>query len=112
MYVAEMGKVCVGYDTYYAITSLATASYMTMYDICGDWSIQTTGTQPVTADAVDYWMISTLELSTSLRSSVVSDIVDYGSSFRFYNAVDGYLRYIYVEVYGDGVGLVKRSAKK
>lgn len=81
-----------------------------MYNICGDRATMTTGTQPRIASVLNDWMINDLKLSESLRVAIVNDVEMYGATFRFYNAVDGYLRYIYIEPNGDGLGLMKRKA--
>jgi len=109
LYVGEIGFVCNGFNTDAVSSYKATEGYMAMYNICGDRATMTTGTQPRLASVLNDWMINDLELNESLRILIVNDVNTYGSSLRFYDAVDGYLRYIYIEPYGDGLGLMKKK---
>ena len=109
LYVGEIGYVCTGFNTAAVIPGKATQAYLAMNELCGNRATMTTGTQPRTSDVINNWMINDLELNESLRVSLVNDVESYGSTLRFYNAVDGYLRYIYIEPYGDGLGLAKQK---
>lgn len=105
MYVAEVGYVCNGFNFSAVTASKATEGYIAMYNICGDRSTQSTGTTCYTASQVSQWMKS---LQITAFDQVNGDISAYGSSFRWYNAVDGYMRYIYIEPCYDGKGLMKK----
>ena len=107
LYIAEVGYVCNGFNTNAVAVNKATEGYIAMYNICGDRATMTSGTQPRAASVINNWMTYDLALSPSDINVVSSDINYYGASLRFYNAVDGYLRYIYVEPVGDGIGLMK-----
>lgn len=107
-YVAEVGTICNGFNFGAVSQSKATEGYIAMYEICGDRATQSTGTTCYTASEVTQWMKS---LQISAFDQVNSDIAAYGASFRWYNAVDGYKRYIYIEPCYDGKGLMKKSAK-
>ena len=106
MYVAEVGTICTGFNFGAVDQSKATEGYLAMYQICGDRSTQSTGTTCYTATQVTQWMKS---LQISAFDQVNADIAAYGASFRWYNAVDGYQRYIYIEPCYDGKGLMKRG---
>lgn len=110
LYVGEIGYVCTGFNTSAVQSYKATEGYMAMYDICGDRATMTTGTQPRTASVINDWIINDLKLTESFRILIVNDVNTFGSTLRFYDAVDGYLRYIYIEPYGDGKGLMKQNA--
>ena len=106
MYVAEIGYVCNGFDFGSVDQAHATQGYVAMFQICGERATQGTGTTCYSASEVTAWMKS---LNISAFSQVNTDIAIYGASFRWYNAVDGYMRYIYVEPCFDGEGLMKRG---
>ena len=106
MYVAEIGYVCNGFDFSSVDQAHATQGYVAMFQICGDRATQGTGTTCYSASEVTIWMKN---LNISAFSQVNTDIAMYGASFRWYNAVDGYMRYIYVEPCFDGDGLMKRG---
>lgn len=109
LYVGEIGYVCTGFNTAAVIPGKATEAYMAMAELCGNRATMTTGAQPRTASVINNWIINDLKLSEALRVSLVNDVERYGASLRFYDAVDGYLRYIYIEPYGDGLGLAKQK---
>ena len=100
-----MVTICTGFNFGAVDQSKATEGYIAMYQICGDRSTQSTGTTCYTASQVTQWMKS---LQISAFDQVNADIAAYGASFRWYNAVDGYQRYIYIEPCYDGKGLMKR----
>lgn len=105
-YVAEVGYICNGFDFGNVTQNNATEGYIAMYSICGDRHTDGTGATCYTATAVSNWMKS---LNISAFEQVNADIATYGASFRWYNAIDGYKRYIYVEPCYDGKGLLKRT---
>ena len=109
LFIGEIGYVCNGFNINAVSNTRATEGYMAMHNICGDRATMTTGTQPRVASVINDWMINDLELHESLRIAIVNDVNAYGSTLRFYDAVDGYLRYIYIEPYGDGLGLMKKA---
>lgn len=108
LYVGEIGYVCNGFNTNAVSSYKATEGYMAMYNICGNRATMTTGTQPRAASVINDWLVNDLQLPESFRILIVNDVNAFGSTLRFYNAVDGYLRYIYVEPFGDGLGLMKK----
>lgn len=109
LYVGEIGYVCEGFNTNAVSPSAATEGFTAMSSICGNRATMSSGTTPRTAAVINSWMADDLLLSETFRILLVQDVETYGSTLRFYNAVDGYRRYIYIEVYGDGIGLLKRS---
>lgn len=111
LYVGEMGTVCTGFNTNAVQVGKATEGYSAMASLCGNRAQQTTGDQPRYASVLNNWMTYDLALNETLRTALVSDVNTYGSTLRFYNAVDGYLRYVYIEYYGDGLGLLKQKAE-
>jgi hypothetical protein len=111
LYVGEMGTVCTGFNINAVQVGKATEGYSAMASLCGNRAQQTTGDQPRYASVLNNWMTYDLALNETLRTALVSDVNTYGSTLRFYNAVDGYLRYVYIEYYGDGLGLLKQKAE-
>lgn len=107
MYAAEIGKICTGFNFGAVNQAKATEGYLAMVEICGNRATQSTGTTCRTASAVTSWMKS---LNISAFDQVNADIAAYGASFRWYNAEDGYKRYIYLEPCGDGKGLMKKQS--
>lgn len=108
LYIAEIGYVCNGFNTAAVSNNKATEGFIAMYNICGDRATMTSGTQPRTVAVINNWMTNDLALNPSFVNLIESDVIYYGSSLRFYNAVDGYLRYLYIEPVGDGIGLMKQ----
>jgi hypothetical protein len=115
-YAAEIGTVCVGFanslptqpidDTY--MVSNGTNAYLNMYQMCGDraeYQVKGNSTQ------VTSWL-NQFNISTVIFNSINQELFVKGNSayLGFYAARDGYLRYLYVELVGDGKGLLKISA--
>ena len=107
LFIAEVGYVCNGFNIQAVTPQYAFENFLIMYNLCGDMATMSTGTQPRIAQVIVDWMILDLRLEQSHINLIASDMQIYGSSLRFYNAVDGYLRYIYVEPVGDGLGIMK-----
>lgn len=78
---------------------------MAMYSICGN---RVTLSYPcVSTESVASVLVS-LNLSKTAIDQLVSNAVTYGSSLYWYDAADGYKRYIYFEECYDGRGLLKK----
>jgi hypothetical protein len=113
IYVAEIGTVCVGFanslpiqpiDNTYMVSN-GTTAYVNMNSMCGDRSqYYTTGNSTY----VTSWL-NGFNISNVIRNSINQELFINGNSayLGFYAAVDGYLRYLYVELVGDGKGLAK-----
>lgn len=102
----EVGNVCNGYNINVAINdkSKPVESYYAMYQICGDRANLTYVCEP-TEQSVEHM----LELVNEQTALQIVDLAEkYGAAFGFYNAVDGYLRYVYFEQCYDGKALMKR----
>lgn len=102
----EVGNVCNGYNIDVAINdkSKPVESYYAMYQICGDRANLTYMCEP-TEQSVEHIM-KLVNKETALQ--IVDLAKNYGAAFGFYNAVDGYLRYIYFEQCYDNKALLKR----
>ncbi|MBO7500654.1 MAG: hypothetical protein J6T45_04845 [Fibrobacterales bacterium] len=105
LYAAEIGYICEGFDFGAVTQARATEGYIAMYSICGDRATQTTGTTCRTAAEVGNWLLS-LNITTDQINLLDNTIAAYGAAFYWYNATDGYQRYIYVEPCYDGIGLL------
>lgn len=102
----EIGNVCNGYNINVAINdkSKPVESYYAMYQICGDRANFTYVCEPL-EQSVQH-ILTFLNKETALQ--VVELAENYGAAFGFYNANDGYLRYIYFEQCYDNKALMKR----
>lgn len=102
----EIGNVCNGYNIDVAINdkSKPVESYYAMYQICGDRANFTYVCEPL-EQSVQH-ILTFLNKETALQ--VVELAENYGAAFGFYNANDGYLRYIYFEQCYDNKALMKR----
>lgn len=103
----EVGNVCNGYNIDVAINdkSKPVESYYAMYQICGDRANLTYMCEPI-EQSVEHIM----ELVNKQTALQIVDLAkNYGAAFGFYNAVDGYLRYVYFEQCYDGKALMKRQ---
>ena len=105
LYVAEIGYICEGFNFGSVTQARATEGFLALYSICGDRSTQTTGTTCHTAADVGNWLLS-LNITTDQIALIDNTIAAYGAAFYWYNAVDGYQRYVYVEPCYDGIGLL------
>lgn len=103
----EVGNVCNGYNIDVAINdkSKPVESYYAMYQICGDRANLTYMCEPI-EQSVEHIM-ELVNKETALQ--IVDLAKNYGAAFGFYNAVDGYLRYVYFEQCYDGKALMKRQ---
>lgn len=103
----EIGNVCNGYNIDVAINdkSKPVESYYAMYQICGDRANFTYVCEPL-EQSVQH-ILTFLNKETALQ--VVELAENYGAAFGFYNANDGYLRYIYFEQCYDNKALMKRN---
>ena len=112
IFYGEIGTVCVGYanlfspplDNTYFIAD-GTNNYVNMYSICGDKAQSfITGTPA----EVTSWL-NTRNISTAIFNAINQELFIKGNSayLGFYPAVDGYLRYLYIEELNDGKGLAK-----
>jgi hypothetical protein len=111
----EIGTVCVGYtnlfstplDNKYFIAD-GTDNYINMYSVCGD-KMQSAieGTE---AEGTDW--LNARNISSAIFNKINQELFVKGNSafFGFYPAVDGYLRYLYIEEMHDGKGLLKNLA--
>lgn len=101
----EVGYVCNGYNIDVVINdpSRAVESYYAMYQICGDRSTQTYEC----VDAETAAAALTRLFNQTTATEVVNRSKQYGATFGFYNAVDGYMRYVYFELCYDGKALLK-----
>ena len=103
----EVGNVCNGYNIDVAINdkSKPVESYYAMYQICGDRANLTYMCEPI-EQSVEHIM----ELVNKQTALQIVDLAkNYGAAFGFYNAVDGYLRYVYFEQCYDNKALMKRQ---
>lgn len=103
----EVGNVCNGYNIDVAINdkSKPVESYYAMYQICGDRANLTYMCEPI-GQSVEHIM----ELVNKQTALQIVDLAkNYGAAFGFYNAVDGYLRYVYFEQCYDNKALMKRQ---
>ena len=103
----EVGNVCSGYNIDVAINdkSKPVEAYYAMYQICGDRANLTYMCEPI-EQSVEHIM----ELVNKQTALQIVDLAkNYGAAFGFYNAVDGYLRYVYFEQCYDNKALMKRQ---
>jgi hypothetical protein len=116
-FIAEIGTVCVGFanlfskplDDQYFVAD-GTTWYIEMYNICGNKSesyITGTGAE------VTSWL-NLRNISTAIFNRINEELfIKKNSAFLgFYPAVDGYVRYLYIEEVNDGKGLAKSLAKE
>ena len=103
----EIGNVCNDYNIDVAINdkSKPVEGYIALNKICGDRSNFTYVCEPM-EQSVEHIM-TFLNKETALQ--VVELAENYGAAFGFYDATDGYLRYIYFEQCYDGKALMKRQ---
>jgi hypothetical protein len=112
MFYGEIGTVCVGYtnlfslplDNRYFIAD-GTDNFVNMYSVCGDKAQSfITGTQ---AEGVSW--LNARNISDAMFNAINQELFIKGNSafLGFYPAVDGYLRYLYIEELNDGKGLAK-----
>jgi hypothetical protein len=115
-FIAEIGTVCVGFanqsssplDNMYFIEN-GSYWYMEMYNMCGNkaqYQYQGLPTQ------VSQW-INQFNITTPIWNAINQELFAKGNPafLGFYPAVDGYLRYLYIEEVNDGRGLAKSLAK-
>lgn len=102
----EIGNVCNGYNIDISVNdkSKPVEGYVAMYEICGDRANFTYECEPM-EQSVQH-ILTFLNKETAVQ--VVELAENYGAAFGFYNATDGYLRYIYFELCYDGRALMKR----
>lgn len=102
----EIGNVCNGYNIDVSVNdkSKPVEGYVAMYEICGDRANFTYVCEPM-EQSVQH-ILTFLNKETALQ--VVKLAENYGAAFGFYDATDGYLRYIYFEQCYDGRALMKR----
>lgn len=103
----EIGNVCNGYNIDVAINdkSKPVEGYAALNAICGNRANFTYECEPV-EQSVQH-ITTFLNKETALQ--VIELAENYGAAFSFYNAADGYLRYIYFEQCYDGIALMKRQ---
>ena len=103
----EIGYVCNGYNKDVSANdkSKPVEGYIALNEICGNRANFTYVCEP-TEQSVQHIM-TFLNKETALQ--VVELAENYGAAFGFYNANDGYLRYIYFEQCYDGRALMKRQ---
>jgi len=112
MFYGEIGTVCVGYanlfstplDNMYFIAN-GTDNYVDMYSVCGNKAQSSiTGTQ---TEGVSW--LNARNISDAMFNAINQELFIKGNSafLGFYPAVDGYLRYLYIEELNDGKGLLK-----
>ena len=103
----EIGYVCNGYNKDVSANdkSKPVEGYIALNEICGNMANFTYVCEP-TEQSVQHIM-TFLNKETALQ--VVELAENYGAAFGFYNANDGYLRYIYFEQCYDGRALMKRQ---
>ena len=103
----EVGYVCNGYNIDVSIKdkSKPVEGYMAMYQICGDRATQTYKCEPMESSVRH--MVNIFNQATAMQ--VVDLAESYGAAFGFYDAVDGYLRYVYFEQCYDNKALMKHS---
>ena len=103
----EIGNVCNGYNIDVSVNdkSKPVEGYVAMYKICGERANFTYVCEPMEQ--------SVQHILTFINKEMALEVVDmafnYGAAFGFYNAIDGYLRYIYFEQCYDGKALMKRQ---
>lgn len=102
----EIGNVCNRYNIDVSVNdkSKPVEGYVAMYEICGDRANFTYVCEPM-EQSVQH-ILTFLNKETALQ--VVKLAENYGAAFGFYDATDGYLRYIYFEQCYDGRALMKR----
>ena len=103
----EIGNVCNGYNINVSANdkSKPVEGYIALYKICGDRSNFTYECESM-EQSVEHIM-TFLNKETALQ--VVDLAKNYGAAFGFYNANDGYMRYIYFEQCYDGKALMKHQ---
>lgn len=103
----EIGNVCKGYNIDVAIDdpSRPVEAYAALYKICGDRANVTYPCEPTERSAEH--ILRFVDNATAMQ--LVDMASKYGAAFGFYNAKDGYLRYIYFEACYDGQALLKRN---
>lgn len=103
----EIGNVCNGYNIDVAINnkSKPVEGYAALNAICGNRANFTYECEPI-EQSVQH-ITTFLNKETALQ--VIELAENYGAAFSFYNATDGYLRYIYFEQCYDGIALMKRQ---
>ena len=103
----EIGYVCNGYNKDVSVNdkSKPVEGYIALNEICGNMANFTYVCEPI-EQSVQHIM-TFLNKETALQ--VVELAENYGAAFGFYNANDGYLRYIYFEQCYDGRALMKRQ---
>lgn len=103
----EIGNVCNGYNIDVSVNdkSKPVEGYIALNKICGNRANFTYECEPM-EQSVQHIM-TFLNKETALQ--VVELAKNYGAAFGFYDAVDGYLRYVYFEQCYDGKALMKRQ---
>lgn len=101
----EIGNVCNGYNIDVSANdkSKPVEGYIALNKICGNRANFTYECEPM-EQSVQHIM-TFLNKETALQ--VVELAKNYGAAFGFYDANDGYLRYIYFEQCYDGKALMK-----
>ena len=101
----EIGNVCNGYNIDVSVNdkSKPVEGYIALNKICGNRANFTYECEPM-EQSVQHIM-TFLNKETALQ--VVELAKNYGAAFGFYDATDGYLRYIYFEQCYDGKALMK-----
>lgn len=100
-----MGYICNGYNLGSVNKTKATDAYKAMYSICGN---QATLSYPCISTKSAAGVLVDLNLSEADVDLLTSNAAAYGASLYWYDAVDGYKRYIYFEQCYDGRGLLKK----
>ena len=104
-WAVEVGYICNGYNLGSIDNTKALEAYMAMYSICGNRATQSYSCISSKSTAS---VLVNLNLSEASVDRLLSNAETYGSSLYWYNAVDGYKRYIYFEQCYDERGLLKK----
>ena len=112
LFAAEIGTICVAYANLFSeplddkyIIADGTDMYLNMQSICGDKSESyIIGT----SIEVTNWL-NLRNISTAIFDKINQELFTKNNSafLGFYPAVDGYVRYLYIEELYDGKGLAK-----
>lgn len=105
----EVGNVCNGYNIDISMNdkSKPVEGYYAMYQICGDRA-----TQSYICESMNIIAEKIVNISNGNRqfgTDLVNLAKQYGAAFGFYDAIDGYLRYAYLELCYDNKALMKRQ---
>ena len=105
----EVGNVCNGYNIDISMNdkSKPVEGYYAMYQICGNRATQSYICEPM--DVIAEKIVNISNGNRQFGMDLVNLAKQYGAAFGFYDAIDGYLRYAYLELCYDSKALMKRQ---